>query len=133
MAQEKGFGSTLAIVGGGVILLVLANNAFSGDRKPTPSPSPSPSPRIVAASPPDSLLMARAEREVSVMLKDPESARFGTMHVRRSPALVVCGTVNSRNSFGGMSGSQRFISGAVTALEEQMATGEMEKLWLRVC
>lgn len=135
MADEKGFGSTLALVGGAVVLLVLANNAFSGDPKPAPTPSPTASPPTAASSdgPSDGLMIIRAQREVRALLKDPDSAKFGAIHVRRSPALVACGTVNSRNSFGGMTGAQRFVSGTVTALEEQMKPGEMDQLWQKVC
>ena len=134
MAEEKGFGSTLALVTGGVILLGLVNSAFSGDPKPAPSPSPTRvMPRGQPQPPPDGFMLARAEREVRGLLKDPDSAVFGEMYVRRAPALVVCGTVNSRNSFGGMAGRQRFISGSVTSLEEQMRAGEMDKVWGRVC
>lgn len=134
MAEEKGFGSTLLLVGGAVVLLVVANNSFSGDPKPAATSSPNP----VASSPTpngpsDGLMIVRAQREVRGLLKDPDSAKFGDIHVRRSPALVACGTVNSRNSFGGMAGSQRFVSGTVTALEEQMKSGEMDQLWAKVC
>lgn len=45
-------------------------------------------------------------------LKDPESARFGTMLAARSRtdgAIMVCGYVNARNSYGGYTGRGYFI------------------------
>ena len=68
-------------------------------------------------------------------LKDSRSAEFRNVHFSdRSGAPVVCGEVNSKNSFGGMSGFQRFVAaGDVQALEEQMGPGEMDKTWAQVC
>lgn len=45
-------------------------------------------------------------------LKDPESARFGTFAAARSRtdgAIMVCGFVNARNSYGGYTGRGYFI------------------------
>ena len=44
------------------------------------------------------------------VLKDPDSARFGEFIGGRNEqnALVVCGYVNGRNSFGGMTGPEPF-------------------------
>ncbi len=68
------------------------------------------------------------------MLKDPDSAKFEAVRTGwTSGAPVTCGYVNSRNGFGGMTGRQRFISGNVTAVEEQMPAGEMDKAWDRLC
>lgn len=68
------------------------------------------------------------------MLKDPDSAKFGEVRTGwTSGKPVTCGYVNSRNGFGGMTGRQRFISGSVTAVEEQMPAGEMDKAWDRLC
>jgi hypothetical protein len=45
-------------------------------------------------------------------LKDPESARFGTILAVRdkpgAPMLRVCGRVNAKNSYGGYTGEQLF-------------------------
>jgi hypothetical protein len=68
-------------------------------------------------------------------LKDSEIARF--RHVFVSYAIgapVVCGKVNAKNSFGGYSGFQCFISGGtIQALETDFAAGEMDKTWMQVC
>lgn len=44
-------------------------------------------------------------------LKDPESARFGSMvaGVDEKGAVTVCGLVNAKNSFGGYVGNQPYI------------------------
>lgn len=52
---------------------------------------------------------------------------------RSGGATVVCGCVSSRNSFGGFSGSQRFISNVIgiSVLEEQAE--DMGEVWGRFC
>lgn len=44
-------------------------------------------------------------------LKDPDSARFGAMRAAKDTkgAVVVCGFVNAKNSFGGYTGDQPFV------------------------
>lgn len=44
-------------------------------------------------------------------LKDPESARFGTIAGAQTPDgnISVCGLVNAKNSFGGYTGEQPFF------------------------
>ncbi len=76
-----------------------------------------------------------AQREITRLLKDPDSAKFGDAYVSRKGAVpVVCGTVNARNSFGGMGGAQRFMSNAgMSALEEQVADGGFDDVWRKMC
>ena len=45
-------------------------------------------------------------------LKDPDSARFGSVLAARFPvdkSVLVCGLVNARNSYGGYTGNGYFI------------------------
>jgi hypothetical protein len=54
---------------------------------------------------------AAVRKGVIAVLKDPESARFGSIIAGQrtsSPAIVVCGFVNAKNSFGGYTGEQPF-------------------------
>lgn len=84
----------------------------------------------------DSLVLVGAEDLIRAKLRDPDSAEFGEIRVsRKSGSPIACGTVNSRNGFGGMSGAQRFISnGASLAfLEEEMEGGAMDEVWSRFC
>ncbi len=55
----------------------------------------------------DQELIVAARAQVRARLKDPESSRFGTAFVRNN---VVCGYVNSKNSFGGYGGDQLFYA-----------------------
>lgn len=70
-------------------------------------------------------------------LKDPASATFSGLRVsRKGGPPVVCGYVNSKNSFGGYTGKQMFVSASaagITVSEEDMAKGEMAKLWAKMC
>jgi len=133
MASDTGHRNTILIVGAAVLGLVVVDRAFNREAAPAvETPTPARTPTAPAAPNPD-LMKIRAEREVRAMLKDPESASFSDLVVHASPAPAVCGYVNSKNGFGGMTGRQRFISGTITALDEQMPRGEMDKLWDRVC
>lgn len=51
-------------------------------------------------------LVAAGRRQVKARLKDPESARFG--NVWSPDTMVVCGYVNSKNSFGAYNGNELF-------------------------
>lgn len=68
-------------------------------------------------------------------LKDPASAEFRNSFVSNAiGAPVVCGEVNAKNSFGGYTGFQRFVSGgSIQVVETDMAAGEMDKTWAQVC
>lgn len=70
-------------------------------------------------------------------LKDPQSAEIsGAFVSRKAGPPVVCGYVNSKNSFGGFTGKQRFVSASAAdtiVTEEDMADGEMDSLWSKVC
>lgn len=75
-----------------------------------------------ASSPPptanvtDEAMFADARQAVLAILKDPDSAKFGPGMTRKAknggwknePTDVVCGTVNSKNSFGGYTGMALF-------------------------
>lgn len=88
-----------------------------------------------APSAQEAAYIAKIEKRVRAALKDPVSARFSGAYVSQKGGMpVVCGMVNSKNSLGGYSGSQRFLAaGEIVAIDEQMANGEMDKLWRRLC
>lgn len=86
------------------------------------------------SKPSDASLEVFAQGEIKQRLKDPESARFSNVSVYRGgSATAVCGYVNSRNSFGGMTGQQRFIVAGISVLEEEVADGGMNDLWNQFC
>ncbi len=86
------------------------------------------------SGPSDIQLQVYARGEVEKLLRDPSSAEFSSAYVSHKAGIpAVCGTVNSKNGFGGMTGPQRYISGGATALEEQMGDGEMDKAWDKLC
>jgi hypothetical protein len=82
----------------------------------------------------DTQIMSAAMEIVKSRLKDPGSAQFSDFYLsRKAGTPVMCGKVNSKNGFGGMTGPQRFIGGGVAALEEDMAPGEMDVAWAKMC
>src|SRR3546814_20001358 len=95
----------------GILLLVATcsklNERGSGDTNLVPS---------------DAIYKAAADKLVRRQLRDPESAIFSDMYVvgpRPARSAVVCGTVNSRNGFGGMAGGTRFIVGPTIVCKGQ--------------
>lgn len=84
----------------------------------------------------DSMVQVGAGDLIRAKLRDPGSAEFGDILIsRKSGSPIACGTVNSRNGFGGMTGAQRFISNGATLafLEEEMESGAMDEVWSRFC
>lgn len=78
-----------------------------------------------------------AKMAVEQKLRDPDSAQFRNVVVTSagiSPGTV-CGEVNGRNAFGGMTGFQRFISAGTpssTFLEEETENG-FGATWNDIC
>lgn len=56
------------------------------------------------------------KRDLAKSLKDPESARFGTIHASDTKdGKIVCGFVNAKNSFGGYTGEKLFMGNLAEA------------------
>jgi hypothetical protein len=73
------------------------------------------------------------EKNVLARLKDPDSAKFQNQFVGVSG--IPCGEVNSKNSFGGYTGFQRYMAsgGGVVFMEPDFAPGEFESAWSKFC
>ena len=77
-----------------------------------------------------------AKEVVRERLRDPDSAVFSGLEVLpgdEQTATIICGRVNSRNGFGGMTGPQRFIAGGTVMLEEDFTPAQIETAWTRFC
>lgn len=79
------------------------------------------------------ILIAQAQQATKARLKDPDSAEFRNIYVSVSNGeRIVCGEVNSKNSFGGYSGFQSFVGGASFILLKE--DGKIfEDIWDEVC
>lgn len=124
----KAVASTAVIVGVGIVGVLLAARIF------TPS-APDP---VADEQSRQATWIARGQEAVKAKLKDPGSAEFRDVYFNRGKdgLPVTCGEVNSKNSFGGFSGHQKFVSAGkteLTYLEEQMAAGEFAKVWSTLC
>lgn len=74
------------------------------------------------------LRMVQAERIVKEHLKDPKSATFRGLFYS---GKAVCGEVNSKNSFGGYAGYQKFVNrGRIAVLED---SPEFAVVWNEFC
>lgn len=81
----------------------------------------------------ESKLRFAAENAVKTRLKDPKSAEILGMVVFDN---VVCGSVNSKNSFGGYTGETLFMSGGTadtTFFETDMKQADFEHVWNIKC
>ena len=79
-----------------------------------------------------------AKNTIKEMLKDPDSAEFKDVFVKAKnhngkTLHTICGSVNSKNSFGGYTGYQKFVTNgiSVSALESQVS--DFPKLWNTLC
>lgn len=72
---------------------------------------------------------------ISARLKDPASAEFrNTFYSKSGNVHMTCGEVNSKNSFGGYAGFQRFISAgdaSTSFLESDVK--DFDVLWQKMC
>ena len=76
------------------------------------------------------------QNQIKSRLRDPDSAQFTEVQVsRKSGVVAICGMVNSKNGFGGMSGPQRFVTGGATAIEGDgtMDAANFQRAWDMLC
>lgn len=118
---------SVAILAGLAVALV---RFFPADQTP-------PAPQTVAAKADDGprgILWATYKAQVSARLKDPASARFSNVHYYDGgPVEVVCGSVNSKNGFGGYTGDQTFIYSGKAILQEDAAATEWPAIVKAYC
>ena len=122
-------------------MIVLGQMPEETPKAPAPAPPP---PKLAAPVNPDDelrgisrFLIDKAKKAVRERLKDPESAKFKDVSTHKTPAggLLVCGNVNSKNSFGGYVGFRPFMyatSGVVILLED-MEKKEFGVAWNGSC
>jgi len=123
-----------------IILGVTAIVAFTGfalwpgNDQPADGPAIAASKRLNAGE--EYAYKEAAKDVVGKQLRDPDSAIFSDMTVypeREDRATIICGYVNSRNGFGGMTGPQRFIAGGTVLLEERFTKAQMSIVWAKLC
>ena len=79
-----------------------------------------------------------ALRKLEGAMRDPSSMQTRNLRVPPGSAYL-CGEVNGRNAFGGMTGYQRFIVGAAAAMpaviegDGSMPPGEFQRAWEQLC
>lgn len=78
-----------------------------------------------------------AEQLVKARLRDPQSADFSNTFVIRPGSKTVCGHVNARNGFGGMSGRMRFlVLDGILLIEDRSdpeAIRQLNFYWDQIC
>ena len=116
---------------GAVAVIAIGIQSSQSDKKPKAAPPPVVKPAKPVGIP-DWQRTSVAQDDVKKRLRDPASAQFSDLTVRNG---VVCGQVNSRNGFGGMTGPQQFISrlGVMTVFKDDVAGDGFAKTWASVC
>jgi hypothetical protein len=84
-----------------------------------------------------------AEHVVRRRLRDPDSATFGKIDVYsdrnlgKLPVQVACGSVNSKNGFGGYSGNKDFLLvdalDGILLIDTDTNNGKFVKWWNKLC
>lgn len=77
-----------------------------------------------------------AKELIKPRLRDPSSATFSNITFQQatsSRGIIICGHVNSKNGFGGMTGPQRFVTGGTVVVEEEVGQANMDIMWAEFC
>jgi hypothetical protein len=129
----------LTVSAGLAALFAVASISRCSERSSSSNPVFAPEPETATAtvtSASTSIYRAAAQELVKQHLRDPSSAQFSDIRVipagGRKPTIV-CGKVNARNGFGGMTGAQRFVVGGTVAVEEELGEADMNQLWATFC
>lgn len=135
-APQKRGGQTWAIVIGVVVLLLIVSS-MSDKKQPSAQSSEAPSASGKNDGPNPFKVEALALKRLKDALKDPDSMKTRNVYIPRGKAYA-CGEVNSRNSFGGMTGYKGFIAGPVSETPvavqgENMDNEEFLKSWNALC
>ena len=69
----------------------------------------------------DDELIATAKQKIERQLRDPGSAQYRDVTVRRARLPMVCGEVNAKNAYGGYVGFRRFMVTEKTTLLENLS------------
>lgn len=110
--------SKIALILAGLFLLSIFIGVFNGEEEKS-----EPSPEMKKLQNQASIKVA-----LSTILKDSDSAKYEFVSEN-------CGTVNSKNSFGGYAGPKRFVSVGDTVNLESYSHNkqEMDALWNKQC
>lgn len=117
-----------------IVATIALIDTASNDRKPSGLKFNMPSNAEQVKRTNEALLIEQTKDRVRNQLKDPKSAEFRNMRfVTHQGTPAACGEVNSKNSYGGMSGFQRFVAsgGNIVLLEEQAA--DFDNVWNELC
>lgn len=125
-----------------VLFVIGCAGAVIGDlvNGPAPVPSTATEPVATRMNRWSAINVSMAEASIGKLLKDPDSAKFQDVAaILPAPADinrpgVVCGFVNSRNSFGAYTGAKAFIwLGGIPVSEEGTKSKTFQHLWNRNC
>lgn len=128
---RQGYSRTARIVGFGWLVCLVAILVISDARQNGSTTAPTNAPVPIDPHAHEKGIAAEAAKlEVPKFMKDPDSARFG--QVWGMSTNIACGYVNGKNSFGAMTGEQRFIFAEGQA-EFEDHSSRFAKQWNTLC
>lgn len=79
--------------------------------------------------------LVAARLAVEERLKDPDSAKFDVLYTsEKAGIVVVCGTVNAKNGFGGYAGEEEFIfAGQAAVLQSDLPPAQFAMMRRQSC
>jgi hypothetical protein len=97
-----------------LLLCGLLAGCATANNHPAPTAADNAAARLAADRVTDQQAFAAARTAVLAQLKDPDSAKFGNFTRKKGEANgmfldIVCGSVNSKNGFGGYAGPEVFL------------------------
>lgn len=138
---NRNFSTVLKI--GAVVALLYGFSFLIDKRTPPETPAQAPPPPPTAEEQKQledeqagRLAIRVAKADVPRGLKDPESAEFRDLFAVKTPkgGYMVCGEINSKNSFGAKTGYSKFIyNTTLTIFEEQMPRATFVEAWNGSC
>jgi hypothetical protein len=115
------------------LLIMLAHSCSMLASTPAPQPDPALQ-KLDQMRERDAIAQAFAETKVRAILKDPDSATFQDELVMNNGLPIVCGRVNARNSFSGLTGFTPFIViGDAAQTYEGAGAASFRRAWNRLC
>lgn len=121
---------------GAIVFLVIMAMAFAPKQPKSDQTKAASEPQVETRFTDDISMKLYAETVVKERLRDPGSAKFSDMRVywaEVGKSATVCGYVNSKNGFGGMSGKKAFVASSMVIIQGDLQPAEFQEVWSTMC
>jgi hypothetical protein len=118
----------------GIFLVMLGIKVGEVKSNPSLGARPTTAKHELSSETKQEVWIVQSQEGVRKRLKDPSSAEFRNVRFNDADGTpVVCGEVNSKNSYGGYGGFQRFVasSDVLVFLEDEVS--DFGRVWATMC